>query len=274
MENSKINKIEELYLKIFKIVILAVLSLTLFVSVVMILKSASEYFATPVVPEPAKVAPQPSVGIDQFLKELDKKEVPVPNEPKAEPTETVKPEVKKDTSLDDMVEKYVGNIWLYTDSYQKACQSPIQSTKDEFMKGFPKRIIREWFNVYGKTFAESQDNFEKMLLSNQRVIQICKEKQGKAGILFRSLDWHRDQWVKQLNEGEAFEKKEAIRVAAFERAEERRVALKKEDAYVSLVTAAIAFGIFMSLALLLIFSKIESNLRNIKVIERDVEVVD
>jgi hypothetical protein len=49
-----------------------------------------------------------------------------------------------------------------------------------------------------------------------------------------------------------------------------RVAEKKAQAYQSLITAISAFVMFMSLALLLIFSKIETNLRGVKIIEKEV----
>ena len=269
MENNNLNKIEDLYLKIFKIVILVVLSITLVVSVVMVLKGTSEYFASPSAPDPAKSAPVPTVGVDTFIKELDKKDAPPPPEQAPAAPVQEKPPVK-DTRLDDMVDKYVLNLWTYLDTYQKACKVPNPPDKETFLKSFRKDIMKSWFEEYGEDFAKSQDSFEKSLLSNQRVIQICIEKEGKAGIFFRSLDWHRTQWVKQLKEGQIFEQKEAQRVAKFEAQEAMRVAEKKAQAFQSLITAISAFGMFMSLALLLIFSKIETNLRGVKVIEKEV----
>jgi len=267
MEHNKINKFEELYLKIFKVVILVVLTLTLVISVVMLLKGAGEYFATPSSAPAAKTAPPPNVSIDNFINSLDPKK---PEEPQQKPVQEEEKPPVKDTRLDDMVEKYVGNIWIYVDAYQKACVVPKEATKEEFMKGFPKHIMKEWFRIWGENFAQSQDKFEKAVLSNQKVINYCKEKEGKAGILFRSLDWHKDQYAKQVREGEKFEKEEAARVAQFEREENARVAMKKAEAFASLMIALSSFGTFMMLALLLIFSKIESNLRGVKIIEKEV----
>jgi hypothetical protein len=180
-----------------------------------------------------------------------------------------KPPVK-DTRLDDMVDKYVGNLWTYFDGYQKSCSVPKQVTQDEFIKGFPKNIIKGWFQTWGENFAQSQDKFEKAVLSNPKVINYCKEKEGKGAVFFRSLDWHKDQYAKQVREGEKFEKEEAARVAQFEREENARVAMKKAEAFASLMIALSSFGTFMMLALLLIFSKIESNLRGVKIIEKEV----
>jgi len=266
MEDSKINKVEEIYLKVFRVVIIAVMTLTLILSVVMVLKGTSEYFATPSAPEPAKKAPPPNISVDKFLNEIDKKEQPPTPQPQPKPEEN-KPEVK-DTSLDDMVEKYLANLWIYFDQYQKKCSPPNQLEKDAFFKGFPKQIMKGWFQSFGKEFAESQDKFEKAVLSNDRVIKICVEKQGKAGILFRSLDWHREQWVEELKKAEKFERDEAARVKKFEMQEAARVAMKKAEAFSSLITALSAFGMFMLVALILIFSKIETNLRGVKIIEK------
>lgn len=265
MKQNQINKFEELYLKIFKVVILVVLTLTLIISVVMLLKGASEYFASPSTPPAAKTAAPPNVNIENFINSLDPKK---PEEPQQPIQKEATPPVK-DTRLDDMVDKYVGNLWIYFDGYQKSCIVPKPLTQDEFMNGFPKNVLKEWFSIWGENFAKSQDNFEKTLLSHPKVISYCKEKEGKGGIFFRSLDWHKNQYAQQIKDGEIFAREEAARVAKFEREENARVAMKKAEAFQSLIIAFSSFGTFMMLALLLIFSKIESNLRGVKIIEKE-----
>ena len=267
MKSDNINKFEELYLKIFKVVILVVLTLTLIISVVMLIKGASEYFASPSAAPPAKTAPPPNVNIENFINSLDPKK---PDEPQQQPAQQeAKPPVK-DTRLDDMVDKYVGNLWIYFDGYQKSCVVPKSLTEEEFLKGFPKNVLKEWFSIWGENFAQSQDKFEKTLLSHPKVINYCKEKEGKGGVFFRSLDWHKGQYAQQIKDGEIFAKEEAARVAKFDREENARVAMKKAEAFQSLIIAFSSFGTFMMLALLLIFSKIESNLRGVKIIEKEV----
>ena len=64
-------------------------------------------------------------------------------------------------------------------------------------------------------------------------------------------------------EAAKFEQDEQDRVNQEEREENSRVALSKEAAKFSLLVAAGAFGLFMALALYLIISAIESNLRKI-----------
>lgn len=268
MDHNKIDKFEELYLKIFKVVILVVLTITLVVSVIMLLKGTSEYFATPSSAPAAKTAPPPNVNIDNFINSLDPKKPEEP--PQQQPVQQEEKPPVKDTRLDDMVDKYVGNLWTYFDGYQKSCAVPKPVSQEEFTKGFPKHVIKGWFQTWGENFAQSQDKFEKAVLSNQKVIKYCKDKEGKGGVFFRSLDWHKDQYAKQIREGEIFEKQEAARVAQFEREEYARVTMKKAEAFASLTVAMSSFGTFMMLALLLIFSKIESNLRGVKIIEKEV----
>jgi len=104
------------------------------------------------------------------------------------------------------------------------------------------------------------------LLSDARAIQFCKDKKGP--IFVPSLNWHKTEWARQLNEGQEFNQRESRRVQLFKIAEAERVAEAKVEAITSFTVAASAFGFFMTLSLLLIFSNIETNLRNKEVVER------
>ena len=64
-------------------------------------------------------------------------------------------------------------------------------------------------------------------------------------------------------EAAKFDQDEQDRVKTEEQEENIRVAMSKEAAKISLLVAAGAFGLFMALALYLIISAIESNLRKI-----------
>ena len=269
MSNDGLKKIEEAYLQIFKVVIIIVLSIALLVSGVMLISGVSDYFATPSNPEPAKTAPKPSVSVDEFLKSFDKKEEQ-PTPAAIEPQEKPAPVEKKDISLDAMTDLYLGKLWVYLDKYQAACNPPVKVDKETFFRTFDKQFMKNLFRSYGKDYAESQDKFEQAVLSNQRIIQICKEKDGKSGVFYGSLNWFKSSWQTQLEDGKQFEIDERQRVKDFAADERARVIGKKAGAFASLMVAAISFGVFMSLALLLIFSKIETNLRGIKEIERGV----
>lgn len=264
MKKSVLNKFEEVYLTIFKVVIIVVLSIALIASGVMLVKGLTEMNAKPGTPSPAKKASRPNVNIDKFLEEFDQKEQPAP----ATPQQERKPEVK-DTSLDDMVDEYVTKLWTYFDGYQKLCSVANPVSKDDFMNSFPKQVMKNLFHTYGKEFADSQDKFEKAVLENKRIIQICVEKQGQAQVFFRSIDWHIREYRKQLEEANKFDEQEIARVENETHNEELKAAAKKAQGTQSLIVSLGAFGVFMALMLLLIFSKIESNLRGVKVIEKE-----
>ena len=265
MKKSVLSKFEEVYLTIFKVVIIVVLSIALIVSGVMLVKGLSDMNVKPRIPSPARKASKPNVNIDKFLNEFDPKEQTAP----APPIQENKTQAPKDTSLDVMVDKYLANLWLYVDDYQKQCSLENPVNKDDFMNTFPKYVFKNLFSAYGEEFAESQDKFEKAVLGNKRIMQICIDKKGQAQVLAASLGWHEKEYSKQLQEGNKFEEKELERVKSEEENEYNKVAAKKAQGTQSLIVALGAFGVFMALMLLLIFSKIESNLRGVKIIEKE-----
>jgi hypothetical protein len=270
MKKNKLIQIEETYLQIFKIVIIVLLTITLLASVIFVLKGLSEMMATPDKAEAAKDPGKPNVSIEKFLNQYDDLDKPKPPEP-SEPKEEAPKTVPKDISLDDMTDAYLAKLWTYYDGYQKKCNAPVQVDKETFLRTFPRQVLRSWIAAYGKEFAESQDAFEKNLLSNKRAIEVCIKKEGKAGIFNRSLDWHVFEWRMELNRIDKFRRDEERRVTQFERSEYLRVAAKKMNATSTLLMAAYAFCVFLSLAMLLIFAKIESNLRGVRVIEKEVD---
>ena len=265
MKKSVLSKFEEIYLTIFKIVIIVILSIALIASGVMLVKGLSDMNAKPGIPSPARKAPKPNVNIDKFLNEFDHKEQTAP----APPIQENKTQIPTDASLDMMVDKYVANLWLYVDDYQKQCSLADSVNKDVFINTFPKDIFKNLFSTYGEEFAESQDKFEKAVLGNKRIIQICIEKKGQAHALAVSLDWYEKEYSKQLQEGKEFDEQELERVKSEKENVYNNVAAKKAEATQSLIIALGAFGVFMALMLLLIFSKIESNLRGVKIIEKE-----
>lgn len=83
------------------------------------------------------------------------------------------------------------------------------------------------------------------------------------------LEWHDNQWVEVLYAAENYDRQERNRVQS-----ERMLAGMEAEATRALGiqmlwAALISFGVFMSLALLLIFSKIETNLRVVRSVSAD-----
>lgn len=261
-----LDKIEELYLKIFKVVIIVVLSLALLVSLIMAVKGLTQMSATPNDPAPAQPAPAPSVNVQDFINQLESDKTNTAPKPSQEPPKPIP--TPKDTSADDMVEKYLTNLWNYYNKYQQECNPPTKVQEDIFKNNFPKQVMKTRLERYGVPFLDSQDAFMKTLLSHQAVILYCKAKQGEGKIFFRSLRWHDEEYQKQYQRARAFEEKEEQRIAAFKAKEASRVLTEQAEGLQSLLIAGGAFGTFMLLALLLIFSKIETNLRGVK-LERE-----
>jgi Ca2+/Na+ antiporter len=265
MKKSVLNKFEEVYLTIFKFVIIVVLSIALIVSGVMFVKGLSDMNVKPGISSFARKAPKPDVNIDKFLNEVDPKEQTAP----AVPIQENKTQIPRDTSSDVMADKYLANLWLYVNSYQKQCSVANPVNKDDFMNAFPKYDFKNLFSAYGEEFAESQDKFEKAVLSNKRIIQLCIDKKGQTQIIAASLGWHEKEYRKQLQEGKIFDEQELKRVKSEEENDYTKVAAKKAQGTQSLIVALGAFGVFIALMLLLIFSKLESILRGVKIIEKE-----
>jgi hypothetical protein len=257
MNRPLLTRIEEGYLKLFRIAILVVLTLVLVATVAIGVQGALKTMAQPKAIEPAKTAPAPAVSVEEFLKEFDK-------QPEAEAEAPAGPAdaapAQPDTTLDDKVSAQIARLYGYFDGYQRACRIADDARVDQrtFEASFNRRVMRGLLEELGDPYFQSQDGFEKALLAHPRVIEICVQRQGR----------HLEQWRAKIKEGEEFEDAELERVEAETAAEAERVIAEKAAGKAQLMVAAGLFGVFISLALLLIFAKIESNLRGVRVIER------
>jgi len=264
---NRLKVIEETYLHIFKIVIIVLLSLALIASLVMTVKGLLQMTATPSSATPAKSAPNKSVDINIFLNQLD------PKKEETLPKKDIEPApIKQEriiNPIDEMLDKYIERLWVYYDVYQKSCVPPVMLDKDNFIKNFPKQFMKNLFTAEGQFFADSQDKFIKNVLEHKQVIQFCKDRQGKGGVFFNALDWHRVEYLRIKREAVAFDSQEQQRIRRFEREEERRVSMDRVQAVTTLSAAGVAFLVFMSLSMLLIFAKIETNLRGINIIKEE-----
>jgi hypothetical protein len=257
---SLLTKIEDTYLKIFKVVLLLILTLALVASAVILIKGLTDFSAKPLPVEPAKEAPAPKVDVELFIEELKKRDAPAVTNPVNPPAEAPKP-----NPMDELAASHLAKAWSYYDAFQKACNVSNKIDQDAFMGAeFPRNNFRSWFHQFGPDFAASQDQFLRTVLSNPAVVKICIDKQGRGGVFGGSLKWHHDVWDMQIKEIIKFERAEERRVEMQTAQEQARIAAKRAEGLQMLWGALIAFGVFMSLALLLIFSKIETNLRDLK----------
>ncbi len=259
--NDGLKKTEELYLQIFKVTIIVALSISLVASVIMLIIGANGYlFSAPTKPMPAQVAPPPKIEVQGFVQSFVASEKPSPV-PTAAPA-LVKPKgITPNHALtpsSDSLEK----IWGYADQYQRKCNLPVQMSKDQFLKkikeltGSPRALNLEFIN--------SQDAFIKALLEDPATVELGKSQTVVTKIVAAAMAWHAKEWHRQIEEGRHFEAREAVRVAQFLAEENLRAASKKVFMGTMLLGSLWAFGVFLALALILIFSKIETNLREIK----------
>ena len=268
MSRSLLTRIEEGYLKLFRITIIVVLTLVLLATLAIGIQGAFKLMAKPKEVAPAQPAPAPSVSVEEFLKEFDK-------QPEAEATAPAAPAdaapAPPDTTLDDKVTAQIARLFGYFDGYQRACRIAPDARVDQrtFAASLNRRVLRELFEELGDPYIQSQDGFEKALLSHPRVIEICIARQGRAQVFLTSMNWHLEQWRAKIKEGEEFAAAELERFEAETAAEAARVEAEKAEGKMQLMVAAGLFAVFISLALLLIFAKIESNLRGVRIIERE-----
>jgi len=260
---SAITKIEETYLKLFKIVLLLILTVALFAAIGLAIKGWIDSTSEPGPVRPALEAPSPSVDFEGFIKSLDQ-----PQEPAAAPRRTpapAAPQTPRIDPLDQMVDKYIDSTWVIYDAFQKRCMIENAMSREDFV-GWPelRNFYRGNFDSFGESFARSQDGFIKATYPDPRVVEICIQKQGKGRMFAGGIEWHRTQWIDAVDAADDFNRKELRRVQSESGQQQMQAMATRAFGQQMLWAALISFGVFMSLALLLIFSKIETNLRAVR----------
>lgn len=260
--NSKTSSLEEIFLKIFKVVILIVMTLTLVVAAGAVLYAVYEYAQTPKEPAPAKKAPEKSVNIDDFLNSLKKnspaEEKSDPEEPKAE--QPAKPEPIK---YKDEAKKIVG---CFRESSKQASISGV-NTGDDATEDFRKQLQRAADakdGDRGQTYVDNAVKIACEIYLHPSVIQFRKSNKDQE-LFYSVLKFHIKAWDAIKEEARQFEKDEETRITNERNEEELRVSLARQSAKFSLLVALGAFGLFMTIALYLIFAAIESSVRKLSV---------
>jgi len=254
------NTTEIFFLKLFKFVILAIMGLALLTTIGALIYAAIEYSQKPKEPAPAKTAPAETVNIDDFLKKIQQvKKVEQPPveespEPTAEQPKQEKPAEKK---------------YLNEARQLLACTKEFE-VKAKQNSAVDEEGIRQWFqrnaedrkHERGQAWVTDSVKFNCSVLGNQQIIEFAKKK-PEVKLLMESSFYHIEKWDEIKLKIAEFNRSEEERIESERREEEARVFAAKARAFFILAIAGGAFGIFMLLALYLIFSAIESNLRNI-----------
>jgi hypothetical protein len=256
---SAIKKIEETYLNLFKIVLLLILTVALLAAIGLAVKGWLDTQAQPQRVAPAEKAPPPKVSFEDFLKSLEQTDEPAQASEPASPSVPAAPRVDP---MVEMIDKYIANTWSIYDAFQTGCLVEQPITEQDFTSWQGLRdFYRSNFESFGEPFALSQDEFMKTVFPDPRVVQLCVERGSDDGIFGRGLEWPREKWIIATDAADEYNQRELSREQA-ERSDARiEAGAKRAFGQQMLWAALISFGVFMSLALLLIFSKIESNLR-------------
>lgn len=252
---------EELFLKMFKGVILMVMTLTLIATAGALAFAAYQYSQSTQPVEAAKKAPTKPIAVDVFLKTLDPQTAPkeaVPADeprPPAAPTDPVKYRAE--------ASKIMG-CFQESDKLAGIAMAETTPTAGEDFRRQLQEVADLKSKDRGAPFVTDAAKLICEIMLNPQVISYRKAKPD-ADIFFPVLNFHRSAWDELRLVASEFEANEQARVSLQEEAELRRVALAKEASKFTLLIAAGSFALFMVIALSLIVAAIESNLRRISV---------
>jgi len=216
----------------------------------------------PATPPTPKLAPKPSVLASGFYEVV--KPVPVSEQP--QPLQPPTPATLVADASDAAFKAQSESLWLHVSKYQTDCGVASPLTKGDFLESLRLTPLKRILEARSADFAIDQVAFMKSTLSSADILKLCKS--GRGGLFMAALEFHRSGWDKQVQEAHAFETRERAKVVAFEERERAELMASKANAYKNFLSAAIAFGLFMSVAMVLIFARVESNLRGIQSIVR------
>lgn len=254
---TKIDYLWDKFISLFRVIITTIAIIVLAAAIYFLGSGSLHFFAK------EKPAPEfqeynpPPISANLFISTL--------NETK---TKEESNSSDKDT-YEVQVEEQLLKLWPLLDNYQNSCNVNPKVEKDTFIQSFPKSVLRNWLLAYGNDFFVDQVKFVGEVLRSKEVIEKCIESKGTSQVFTKSLDWHKEQWIetKELKDKRDTESREEIE--NFIRSEELRVSAENAQGYTKLTFFIWTIGIFISIASLIIFSRIESNLRQIDLNKKD-----
>ena len=278
-------KLEITYLRLFKTTLLVVMSLVLAAALGLLVYSGILFSAEPKSPppikpaEPAKKAEAERVDPELFKKSyLPKNKTETTPPPKAPEIATPSESSRSEPELDYTAEaKELAECTATLSKFLKDGKL-LAPERIEGLTASAKRVMERRFSIqsdaklFSSSFCSTIADSE-FLDATARAFQLDQRKDSFY-VLNQYDKFYRTQ-IKQLNsKAQAFEnaerkrveehdRAERDRVRQFRAAERARVLEAKATAMQMIAAAGVAFLGFMVLALYLIFSSIESNLRNI-----------
>lgn len=250
-----VKDFEEFSLKILKVAVLLIMGLALIAILFFAATAAYQYSQTPKEPVPAQKAPEKSISLDELKKYLidrKKQEDGKWEAPKQQSGEYLQSLLFADDSIS--LVKCAGK---FGDDISADVGSSIDDKELRIrlqqIAAAPQR---------GEPWVKDVVTFTCKVLSDGSIITLKKD--GKIGSVFNpTLDFHFSAWDNIQAEKLQFEQGEAQRVASERAAEAKRVDMAKASAISRLIAAGGAFALLMVLAIYILGTRIENNLRNI-----------
>lgn len=259
--SAKKSTTEELFLKIFKVVILVVMTLALTATAGALMFAAYQFTQSPKAIAPAQKAPVKSVTTDEFLKQLNAeapKVAPKTDEPQPAPIATPEPiKYKAEAS------KIMG-CFQESNTLAGIVQAETAPTAGEDFRKKLQEVADLKSKDRGQPFVTDAAKLTCEILLHAKVIEHRKAK-PESEIFFPVLNFHMNAWDDLKDAAKKFEANENEKFSREERDEQMRIAGVKDAAKFTLLVAAGAFVLFMALAISLIVAAMESNLRRISV---------
>ena len=257
---SRTEWYENQLLRIVRIVLLFTMTLAIIIALVGGVYGGYKYFSPAQDPIPEKSPPSDAVSVQQFLDEIDpdkKKVVPKSEEVRKE---EVKPTITTLKYLEETTRLYrcsfefgriVGVTMDEVDSAAASKQIENQRIDIERVASSPLR---------GEAFVKNMVDFTCAALTNQKIIELRKANKVQ-NIINPAMNFHLREWDRIKMAESQFKREEAARYAKEKTESEVGKMIEKAQGLLLLTAAGIAFVIFMCIAVYLIFSKIERNLR-------------
>lgn len=264
------KKVEELFLKIFKVAVLAFMTLALIAVLGLAVNAIYQASRTPVEPAPAAKAPQRGVDIEELKKSL-LRDGSVQQEPqKLTPPESLQMPPSL-LYLEDVTKLYRCSV-EFAKRIGAEIAEPDNATTAQRVEALREKIEELASNENrGHSYVKNSVEFTCTALAEPTIV--AARKAGHISNTFLAiLNYHLKTWDSIEKEREEFEQAEATKVATQKAAETLRVQQAHAEAVTSAVASAVAFGVFMLLALYLLGAKIETNLREISSSARFVAV--
>jgi len=257
---SRTEWYENQLLRIVRIVLLFTMTLAIIIALVGGVYGGYKYFSPAQDPIPEKSPPSDAVSVQQFLDEIDpdkKKVVPKSEEVRKEevkPTITTLKYLEETTRLYRCSFEFGRVVGVTMDEVDSAAASK----QIEILRSFVERSANIEFR--GDGYAKNLVDFVCTALSNQRLIEMRKSNKVQ-NVFVAAISFHQQAWDRIKMAESQFKREEAARYAKEKTESETVKMMEKAEGLLLLAAAGIAFVIFMCIAVYLIFSKIERNLR-------------